>query len=177
MKASPPDGPLIVTALLPGDIQRWADTLRGAHYPADRNRVRAHVTLFHALMPSMQREVHAMLAEIASTHAPVAARLNGVLDLGSGTALAVHSPGLLALRARMAERLHGTLSAQDEGEPRLHITIQNKVVRLAARALQSELARRLEPRRFAFTGLALHHYRGGPWENAGHWSFRGREKA
>ncbi|MFN3424739.1 MAG: 2'-5' RNA ligase family protein [Novosphingobium meiothermophilum] len=177
MAADPSPFPLIVTAVLPGDIQRWANALRDAHYPPERNRVEAHVTLFYALRPAMRDEVRAMLAGMAAVHAPVTAQLDGVRDLGSGTALAIRSPGMMALRARMAERLHGMLTAQDIAEPRLHITIQNKVSRSAARALQKYLSGWLEPRRFTFTGLAAHHYLHGTWENAGQWSFRGREKA
>ncbi|MFN3551509.1 MAG: 2'-5' RNA ligase family protein [Novosphingobium meiothermophilum] len=158
-------------------MQRWADALRVAHYPPERNRVQAHVTLFHALRPTMRDEVCAMLAGMGGSYAPVAAYLDGIMDLGTGTALAITSPGMMALRARMAEHLHGMLTAQDMAEPRLHITVQNKVSRNAARALQKYLSGWLEPRRFVFTGLAVHRYRGSSWENAGQWSFRGCEKA
>ena len=42
-----------------------------------------------------------------------------------------------------------------------------------ARALQAELAAAFRPRDFAFAGLALHAWRGGPWETLKRWSFRG----
>ena len=48
--------------------------------------------------------------------------------------------------------------------------------RAQARALQGELAVGFAPRDFSFTGLALHHYRGGPWEAVGQWSFRKRRR-
>ena len=53
--AAPTDplyAPLIVTAELPADVMAWADGLRRAHFPPERNQVRAHVTLFHALPPA-----------------------------------------------------------------------------------------------------------------------------
>jgi len=168
-------GPFIVTAELPPDLFSWADGLRRAHFPPERNHLAAHVTLFHAFAPSLREELRPLLAELAAGHAPPAARLTGLMNLGKGTALALESPGMLALRARIADHFHGALTAQDKHPPRLHITVQNKVTPEAARALQAELAPALRPRDFAFTGLGLHIYRGGPWEAAGRWPFRGKQ--
>ena len=165
--------PLIVTAELPADIQGWAERLRRAHYPAERNQVAAHVTLFRALPPSIEEELRETLAAAARDHAPVPARFDGVVSLGTGTALKIVSPAMQALRAELAERFRGLLTPQDLSEPRLHVTVQNKVSEKAARALRAELARVLEPCGFRFAGLALSRYLGGPWELAKRWSFRG----
>jgi hypothetical protein len=165
--------PLIVTAELPGDLQAWAEGLRRAHYPAERNQVAAHVTLFRALPPSCEAELRDALAAAARRHAPVPARLEGPIALGRGTAIRVVSNEMKVLRSALAERFRGLLTPQDASEPRLHITIQNKVTEREARALQGELQRTLEPRDFRFVGLALHRYREGPWEFAQRWSFRG----
>jgi hypothetical protein len=53
------------------------------------------------------------------------------------------------------------------------VTIQNKVTPREAKALQAELAATIEPRDFTFAGLALHAYRGGPWELLKRCPFRG----
>jgi 2'-5' RNA ligase len=164
---------LIVTAELPADIQAWADRLRKAHYPAERNLVGAHVTLFRALPPSCEPELRTRLAATARDCTPLPARLDGVMSLGSGTALRIVSPALAALRAELAEHFRGMLMPQDTAEPRLHVTIQNKVSENAARVLQAEIAGTLDPRDFRFAGLALHRYRDGPWEFVKRWSFRG----
>ena len=164
---------LVVTAELPAGLQAWAERLRQAHYPTDRNQVAAHVTLFHALPPSCEAELGDALAAAARDHRPLAARMAGVMPLGTGTALAIASPKMLALRAKLAERLFGLLTPQDRPEPRLHVTIQNKVSEKAAKALQAEFAGTFEPREFRFAGVALHRYRGGPWEFVKRWSFRG----
>jgi len=95
------------------------------------------------------------------------------MNLGRGTALRLASPAMLDLRERLAERFHGLLTPQDEHVPRLHVTIQNKVSPAEARALQAQLAASIEPRDFAFAGLALNRYRGGPWEFVKRWTFRG----
>ena len=164
--------PLIVTAELPEALQSRADQLRTAHYPPERNVLKAHVTLFHALPPSVEDELRDALAAEAKAR-PVPARLEGVMNLGRGTALRLASPEMLAVRERLAERFHGLLIPQDEHVPRLHVTIQNKVSPAEARALQAQLATGIDPRDFAFAGLALHRYRGGPWEFVKRWPFRG----
>ena len=172
--AGPDRAPLIVTATLPPDLFAWADGLRRTHYPAERNVVPAHVTLFHALPPSVGPELVRLLARLCGDHGPVPAEVCGLHDLGRGTAIALVSPGLLSLRERIAEHCHGLLTAQDQGVPRLHVTIQNKVTPAAARALQEQVRGAVPHCRFAFAGLALHRYRGGPWEGVGRWSFRGK---
>ena len=65
--AAPTDplyAPLIVTAELPADVMAWADGLRRAHFPPERNQVRAHVTLFHALPPWLEGERAAIAAAL-----------------------------------------------------------------------------------------------------------------
>ena len=166
--------PFIITAELPADLFAWANALRRAHFPPERNHLSAHVTLFHALPPSLGPELRGLLARLAADHAPPPARVTGLLDLGRGTAIALDSPALLALREDIADRCHGALTAQDRHRPRLHVTIQNKVSPQAARGLQQALVGQVPDTRFAFAGLALHIYRGGPWEAAGQWRFRGR---
>lgn len=165
--------PFIVTAELPPDLLAWADALRRAHFPPERNHLTAHVTLFHAFAPSLREELRGTLARIATENPPPPARLDGLMNLGRGTALAIISPAMLALREEIADHFHGALTAQDQHKPRLHITIQNKVTAEAARALQSSLAPTLRQRDFAFTGLGLHIYHGPHWEAAGTWKFRG----
>lgn len=166
-------GPLIVTADLPPDLARRATELRRRHYPPERNRLDAHVTLFHALPPSAQGEIAGVLSEACAANPPPDALLDGIMPLGGGTALRIASPAMLAIREVLADRFHGLLSAQDSHRPRLHVTIQNKVPAEAAKALQSELSIGLEPHTFRFQGLSLHVYRGGPWEFVKRWSFRG----
>src|SRR3546814_19267462 len=65
------------------------------------------------------------------------------------------------------------LVPQDQGRPRFHITVQNKVEPAEAKALADELRRAFRPRPLAIAGLADWHYRGGPWELAVKASFRG----
>ena len=168
-----PPAPLIITAQLPPDVLAWADGLRTAHFPPERNKIRAHVTLFNALPPSVEDEVRRLLAQ-HSAAPPPPARITAIMPLGGGTAFAIESTALSAIHADLVEAFHGVLTAQDGGRRKLHVTVQNKVSSTAAKALQAELAYDFHPRAFAFTALELHRYRGGPWEDAGSWRFRGR---
>lgn len=168
--------PLVVTAELPAALQSRAEALRRAHYPVDRNLVPAHVTLLRALPPFVEDEARALLASLAAELPPPPAQITGLMDLGSGTALAIESSALMDVRAMIAEHFHGMLTLQDEGVPRLHTTVQNKVPRADAKAVQAALAPTVQPERFAFAALALHRYLGGPWESVGRWPFRGRTR-
>ena len=165
--------PLIVTAdFAPPDFA-WLEGLRRAHYPAERNRVPAHLTLFHALPPSLADEAKTELARHARGHAPRAV-IAGLMDLGGGVAFRVVSDDLDSIRDELADRFHGMLSAQDSGGWRPHVTIQNKVAPKVARALIARLERDFRPRPLAIAALALHRYLDGPWETIGRYPFRGR---
>lgn len=133
------------------------------------------MTLFHAFAPSLLEELTDYLPSVAREFSAPQARITGLLDFGKGTAIRLESPQLLALRRVIAEHFHGSLTDQDLHEPRPHITIQNKVTKEEARALQAQLGPTIEERDFAFTALELHRYLGGPWELVKRMPFRGTE--
>ena len=164
-------GALIIIAELGKSDFAWLDSLRRAHYPADRNRVPAHLTLFRSLPPSAQDEVRRRLSRAAAEVAPDA-QVAGVMDLDSGVALRVDSPELEALRGDLAEEFRGLLTSQDLGRWTPHVTIQNKVEPRVARALLKAMRESFEPRRLSITGLSLVRYREGEWEPVGTWRFR-----
>lgn len=176
-EAAGPGAPLIVTALLPRDLHAWATALRTQYFPPERNYLEAHVTLFHAIPAQCEGEVAGLLKQLAGEFAPVEAQLLGLMSLGRGTALRLESPGLLRLRDTMAEHWRGLLTAQDQHRPRLHVTIQNKVAPAEAKALQLALEGSIAAHRFAFRGIGLHRYLGGPWGHIRDFAFRGQEKA
>ena len=164
--------PLLITAELPDDILAWADALRRQHYPPERNRLKAHVTLFHALPPSAGEEVRRLLGEFAAAPPPEA-RITGLMDLGRGTAFDVDSPGMVDLHADLAERLHGLVQQKDARPLRLHVTVQNKVSPEDARRLQAQLAEDFYPRRFRFRGFGLYGWDGALWNFERLFPFRG----
>lgn len=165
-------GPLIVTAELAAADLAWLDGLRRHHYPAERNRLPAHLTMFHALPPSLEDEARHRLAKAASTRAP-RATVAGLMDLGGGVAFRIVSEDLHRIREELAESFHGMLGAQDQGGWRPHVTIQNKVSNRDARQLLQALEAEFQPRPLGIRGLGLHRYLGGPWETLQLWNFRG----
>jgi 2'-5' RNA ligase len=164
-------GAIIVTATFGDGDNGWLQELRRAHYPPERNRVPAHLTLFRQLPPSLESELATRLARFAASRPPDAS-VTGVMDLGEGTALRVESEALTRIREELGEVFHGLLTPQDISPWRPHVTIQNKVPRGEARALQRQLRATLQPRRLAIRALAAWRYRDGPWEPVRTWPFR-----
>jgi 2'-5' RNA ligase len=151
----------------------WLQELRRTHFPPERNHVPAHLTLFHHLAPSLERELLDRLAGYAATPPP-RATLTGIMDLGRGTAFRVESEELADIRCDLALALRGMLTPQDQAPWRPHVTIQNKVEPEAAKALQQQLRATFEPCPLAIKGLAAWRYIGGPWEPLRSYTFRGK---
>lgn len=169
--------PIIMTASMGPADQAWANALRRAHFPPERNVLDAHITLFHHLPGAYEAEAVTRTKALVAEFAAPDATLSELMNLGRGVAYRIHSPGLLAIRDAMADGMHGLLTAQDQGQPKLHITVQNKAEPAAAKALLQQLTAEFAPRPLVITGLALHRYMGGPWEPIGDWRFRGRQRA
>lgn len=167
-----PNAPLLVTAELPADVLQWADGLRRTHFPPERNRLRAHVTLFHALPVSVEDELVEVLKNLCRTPPPHA-RIDTLMKLGGGTALAIQSPQMVELHGVIASRMHGLLTRQDAQPLKLHVTIQNKVTSEAAKALQAQLGPTLQPVDFRFRGFGLYAYEDGLWRPLRLFNFRG----
>ena len=167
-------GPLIVTALLAGADQAWFDRLRAEHYPAERNRLAAHLTLFHAVPHMLEAELRQRLAALASELPPPRADVVGLMNLGGGVAFRIASDDLDAIRAELADAFRGVLTKQDGYGWRPHITIQNKVTTAEARTLGEQLQRSFTPRPLSLSGLAYDHYAGGPWLPGRRYPFRGK---
>ena len=119
--------PFILTATIPEPLRGYAEGLRRAHFPPERNFLHAHVTLFHAFAPSLRDELASYLPRIAAEYASPQGRVTGLIDFGRGTAIRLEAPGLKAIRREISEHFHGSLTDQDLHELRLHITVQNKV--------------------------------------------------
>lgn len=153
----------------------WADGLRRAHFPPERNLIPAHISLFHHLPPSRLADLLRMMRS-ACAGPPPAARLTGVMKLGRGVAFRVDSPELLDIRDDIARDFAAMLIPQDQHTPRLHITVQNKVEPAIAAALYDRLSADFRPRPLRIAGLAAWHYLGGPWRLAEKVKFRGNTR-
>jgi 2'-5' RNA ligase len=152
-----------VTLLLDDAAQQRFDRLRAAHFPAERNHLAAHVTLFHALPGEQLAEVRDQLGTAAARPGfPV--DVTGVRFLGRGVALDLAAAELTALRRSLAAAFDPWLTRQDRQWSRPHVTVQNKVAPDVARTLHAELSAGFVPEAVGARGLGLWHYRGGPWE-------------
>ena len=165
-------GPLIVTAELGPEDFAWLNGLRRQHFPPERNQLAAHLTMFHAIPPSVESELRQILRSAAELRSP-SARIAGTMNLGGGVALRVASDELNAIRSEIAQRLHGLLTAQDSAGWSAHVTIQNKVSPRDARALLDAIGEQFTQRPIRISGLGLHRYLGGPWQTLQTYALRG----
>jgi hypothetical protein len=148
-----------VTALFGKADTAWFDDLRRAHYPAERNQLPAHLTMFHHLAPSLERELRRRLSgETRGVKAP-AAQIAGLISLGEGVAYRIESPALADIRDRLADAFAPMLMPQDRAGWRPHVTIQNKVTPEQAKALLAMLQANFRPRMLPVAGLASWWYR------------------
>ena len=165
-------GALIVTGELAPPDFAWLNELRRRHYPAERNQLPAHLTMFHAIAPSAESELRQILRVLAE-RSPPRAWIAGIMDLGGGVAFRIGSDDLEQIRGEIAHRLRGLLTAQDSAGWLAHVTVQNKVPPREARALAQTLGNQFERRPVRISGLGLHRYLGGPWETLRTYAFRG----
>ena len=166
--------PLIVTAELGAADLAWLDGLRRRHYPPERNRLAAHLTMFHSVPAMLESELRHRLAALAAELPTPRATVAGLVDLGGGVAFRIVSDELDTVRAELADAFRGSLTQQDGFGWRPHVTTQNKVPPKVARALLAELERDFTPCPLTIAGLSYHHYEGGPWRLGQRYAFRGR---
>jgi 2'-5' RNA ligase len=157
--------PLILTARISdSDIEPF-DRLRQEHFPADRNFLAAHLTMFHRLPGEYREQVVQHLIEVAVQHGPVTADISGLRHLGAGVAFTIASPELQDIHTKLRRAFMPWLGGQDMQKWQPHITIQNKVSRSAADALHAALMETFQPHTIEIIGLDLWRYLGGPWQH------------
>ena len=162
---SPAAAPFVLTAELDGESFACLNELRRRFYAPERNRVPAHLTLFHQLPAEHGREVKALLRQVSSGKPVLEMDVGEVKFIGTGVAVFLRSPQLSALREGLAREWWPWLTNQDRAGFRPHVTIQNKVGPAEARETQRAVAATLRLTRLRGVGLHLWRYRGGPWED------------
>ncbi len=166
------DAPLILTLALHAEDQARFERLRELHFPASRNLIPAHVTLFHHL-PGQEIERVWDAIEARCSMPPFSVAVSGLRFLGRGVAYALEAPELTALRAGLARTWDQWLTPQDRQGYRPHLTIQNKASPEAARALHANLLLAFTPFTVRAEGLDLWRYLGGPWRQESRHRFCG----
>lgn len=155
--------PLILTLTLDEESQAYFTALRDTYFPAERNYLKAHLTLFHKL-PQGEASLQETLTNICLAHTPMELEVVGPKSIGNGVAYFIRSEALQGLHKQLQRQWKELLSPQDHQPLRPHITIQNKVAPATAKALQEQLAVSFLPFTIMGTGLTLWEYKGGPWE-------------
>ena len=164
---------MILTLRLDAAAMARLEVERRAFFPAARNVIPAHVTLFQRLPGARLDEVAAGCAAVARATAPMAARATGITAFSQGGAVALEVDGFHRLRERLAAEWTFPLEDQDRARRKPHATVMNRARKEAVAVALEMLRARFAPFDATAEGLDLWHYRGGPWEAAGAWSFVG----
>ncbi|MCZ2495299.1 2'-5' RNA ligase family protein [Xylophilus sp. Kf1] len=163
-EASMQPSALIVTLQMDPEAASHFTALRTRYFPAERNWLDAHITLFHALPLEAVDEAMADLAETASLTEPFPMRVDKVYFLGGGVAYALSAEPAFDIRRELARRWMPMMGRQDRAwRGPLHITVQNKVPAVEAKRLYEELNADFRPIQVQAVGLQLWEYLGGPW--------------
>lgn len=154
--------PLVATLVMTPSAQSYFNQLRGQYFPAERNYLDAHLTLFHALPnePWIVKD----LENITKNLKPFDVTAQAIVSLGNGTAFKIISLELPLLHQKLQKSWFEFLSNQDRQKRNFHITIQNKVEAEVAKKLQADMASGFEPFSFTIYGIQLWRYQQGPWE-------------
>jgi len=157
---------LILTAHVNDLDLLFFDDFRAQFFPADRNFLRAHITMFHKLPSEHLPQIEDILqAEAARMTQVIEVGVIGVRNMGNGVAFVLASEDLTAMRARLKLEFTPWLAPQDHQPWRPHITVQNKVHWQKAEALYDMLSLEFARSTIRVEGLDVWSYLGGPWRH------------
>lgn len=155
--------PLIITLELDESSQMYFDRLRRMHFPAERNFLSAHFTLFHNLPGHELETICKDLQNFARQTDPIPLYVSEVKSIGRGVAFSLESEEVKLLHAHMQQKWHNWLVPQDRQKLWPHVTIQNKVKPEEAARLKEALQKNFQPFTATGLGLQLYTYQDGPW--------------
>ena len=164
--------PIILTAMMDAGAQSFFDARREQYFPAERNWLRAHITLFHALPGERNLQIAACLVGQMAINTMILASVTGIRNLGGGVAYAIRSDGLSAFRRTLAQEWSSWLTPQDRQTFSPHVTVQNKVTSAEARLTADILTAEFAPFDMAISGIIVWRYDGGPWVLEAEHAFR-----
>ncbi len=164
--------PLILTLALDEHSQRFFDTQRQQYFPAERNHLKAHLTLFHHLPPD-ELHITSVIEAVCAEQPMMDLQVAEVRHTGNGVAYKMESTPLIQLHRRLQKEWQSWLIPQDQHTLWPHITVQNKVDPMIAAELKNELAQDFSPFIAYGTGFNLWEYLGGPWRFIQYYEFNG----
>ncbi|KRD72154.1 2'-5' RNA ligase family protein [Ensifer sp. Root278] len=105
--------PLILTARIAETDLEPFDRLRKAHFPSDRNFLRAHLTMFQRLPGEHLERIVGELQSAATKRGQIRAEVASVRHLGAGVAFTIRSLALEQLYAELRTAFMPWLGGQD----------------------------------------------------------------
>lgn len=162
---------MIVTLELEEEQQAFFDAQRKAYFPAHRNYLDAHITLFYHL-PIEEVAIPPIL-QAAAQRPPMQLRVQAPCNIGTGVAYGLVSEELLALHENLKQELDPWLKRQDRKQLWPHITVQNRVTAFKALLLFEKLTAGFEPFDITVTGFRTWMYFYGPWKPVAYYPFEG----
>lgn len=158
------ENPLILTLKIDTEAAAYFTDLRRQHFPAERNYLDAHLTLFHHL-PGNESTVLEVVKTVCHQQKQMLLQVTQVASIGAGVAFKLECDPLKQLHKNLQQQWQQWLTPQDKQALWPHITIQNKVDRQTAVNLQQELSRDFKPFEVHGLGLTLWEYLSGPWKH------------
>ncbi|MGB0176069.1 MAG: 2'-5' RNA ligase family protein [Owenweeksia sp.] len=162
--------PIIISLSINHEAQTFFDRLREMYFPPERNFLKAHLTLFHALPGEKLADIVNELESVAAETRTFELSAQGWKVMGKGVALVLERSQLRDIHQKLQVKWQKHLTAQDAQGLWPHITIQNKVSPQEAQ-FTYEKVRDMWPPPVMATGFKLYYYDGGPWEFAGLYPF------
>lgn len=160
--------PAYILTLRMDDLSRdFFDVQRKKYFPADKDYLNPHLTLFHQLPPVPQTISSLMDFNFRSFELIV----TGLRNLGQGVAYRLESDELNHLHHLLRAKFSAYLSEQDRQGFSGHVTVQNKVTPESAKLLLAKLEAGFDPFKATALGLELWEYLGGPWKPIGYFPF------
>jgi 2'-5' RNA ligase len=169
---TPSQYPLVLTLTLDEAATTFFNQLRQRHFPAERNYLKAHLTLFHQLPGAEADRLVSELHSVSQQYRPLKLVVKEVRLLGRGVAYRLESVLLQQLHRQLQKQWRAYLTPQDQQKLWPHVTVQNKVSSNEAKRLHAQLSEDFTPFEVTGTGLHLWEYHGGPWQSRQEVAFR-----
>ena len=155
--------PVIITCKFEEEVEEYFNSFRQQYFPAGRNHVKAHLTLFHhILLPDVS--VLDMVKQTTFYANPFNVLVERIVFTGRGVAFVITSNELMHLHKNLQHAFKAILTPQDKQGLWPHITIQNKAPVSESKALAAALQKVFKPFTASVAGLQLFHYLNGPWK-------------
>jgi len=157
------ENPIILTLKINAEAAEYFTGLRKKHFPAERNYLDAHLTLFHHL-PGNEPQISEAVKTVCQQQKSIVLQVARVVNIGAGVAFKLETDLLKQIHKKLQQQWMQWLTPQDKQTLWPHITVQNKVERQTAVQLQQELSLGFLPFEIQGLGFTLWEYLGGPWE-------------